>query len=65
MRTVIIYKTKQNETYLAYYTYKTVEEAQKEVDKINSTKPEKLWNGEKINWDRIEKFMVNEQEEMY
>ena len=48
-------------TFLAYYTYKTREEAQKEVDEINTTKPEKLWNGELAKCDeRI--YFVDEQE---
>ena len=76
-RTVICYRnneptyynkgTKWEKTYnefLAYYTYKTIEEAQKEVDEINATKPEKLWNGEKIDWTKIKEFFVSEQEEM-
>lgn len=45
--TTICYKTSNPivynaDTFLAYYTYKTREEAQKEVDEINTTKPEKL-----------------------
>ena len=55
LRTVICYKEKTPtifnkgtsdekimDTFLAYYTYKTVEEAQKEVDFLNTTKPERL-----------------------
>lgn len=64
--TTICYKTSKpavynTDTFLAYYTYKTREEAQKEVDEINTTKPEKLWNGElaKCN-ERI--YFVDEQE---
>lgn len=65
MKTIIYFKNKDNEKYLAYYTYKTTEEAQKEVDKINAEKPEKLWNGEKINWEETEKFFVGQQKEMH
>lgn len=77
MSTVICYKTKNPEifnkgtkyekicdTFLAYYTYKSVEEAQKEVDEINKTKPEKLWNGELAKCDE-RTYFVSEQEEMY
>lgn len=39
MMTVICYETKKGDTYLAYYTYKTKEEAQKEADELNTTKP--------------------------
>lgn len=78
MSTVICYKLKNPmvfnkgtkwesscSTFLAYYTAKNEAEAQKEVDEINATHPEKLFNGEKINWDEIEKFYVDKQEEMY
>lgn len=65
MMTVICYETKQGDTYLAYYTYKTKEEAQQEVNELNTTKPAKLWNGELINWANIDHYFVDEQEEMY
>lgn len=77
-RTVICYKTteptyynkgtkyeKTCDTFLAYYTYKTVEEAQTECDKLNTEHPEKLWNGERIDWTKIAYFFVSEQEEIY
>ena len=77
MATVICYKQheptvynrgtkyeKACDTFLAYYTYKTVAEAQKEVDEINANKPEKLFNGELAKCDeRV--YFVSEQEEMY
>lgn len=76
--TVICYKTKtptiynkgtKHESYcdqfLAYYTYKNQEEAQKEVDEINATKPDKLWNDTPIDWERIDYFFVDDQEAMY
>lgn len=50
-----------SDTFLAYYTYKTREEAQKEVDEINITKPEKLWNGELAKCDE-RTYFVDEQE---
>lgn len=64
--TTICYKTSNPivynvDTFLAYYTYKTREEAQKEVDEINTTKPEKLWNGELAKCDE-RTYFVNEQE---
>ena len=77
MSTVICYKMKEPvyynkgtkyettcDTFLAYYTYKNVEEAQVEVDELNNEKPTKLWNGEPINWDEIDFFFVDEQEEI-
>ena len=65
MMIVICYETKQGDTYLAYYTHKTKEKAQKEVDELNTTRPTKLWNGEAINWNNINHYFVDEQEEMY
>ena len=64
--TTICYKTSKPivhnvDTFLAYYTYKTREEAQKEVDEINTTKPEKLWNGELAKCDE-RTYFVDEQE---
>ena len=77
LQTVICYKLKEGYykpyttyngtwegTCLAYYTYKTVEEAQKEVDEINATKPEKLWNDQPINWEKVDYFFVKQQEPM-
>lgn len=75
--TVICYKTKTPtiynkgtryerscDTFLSYYTYKTKEEAQIECDELNNNKPKILWNKEKINWDIIDYFFVDEQEMM-
>ena len=77
MMTVICYKTieavyynkgteyeKRCDTFLAYYTGKTVEEAQKECDRLNKEHPEKMPTKEPINWQKIAYFFVNEQEEM-
>lgn len=77
MMTVICYKThepvvynkgtkyeKKHDTFLAYYTHKSKEEAQKEVDRLNSEKPERLWNGELAHCDE-RTYFVSEQEEMY
>jgi hypothetical protein len=58
------YKSSCNQ-FLSYYTYKSQGEAQKEVDEINRTKPEKLWNGQKVNWTEVDHFFVSDQEEMY
>ena len=77
-RTVICYQTinpvyynkgtkweKTCDTFLAYYTYKTVEEAKREVEIMNATHPEKDGCGNPINWNEIAHFFVDEQEEMY
>ena len=52
------------EEYLAYYTFKNAEDAQKEADQLNTEKPERLWNGEASKCD--ERFyFVSQQEMMY
>lgn len=71
--TTLLYKTKKpviynkgtiyekrEDTFLHSY-YRTQEEAQKYVDELNTTHPDKAWNGEKINWDEIDYFFVGEQ----
>ena len=63
--TTVCYRTKRGETFLSYYTYKTPEVTEKEVKTLNETHPEKLWNGERVDWTKVEEFFVSEQEEMY
>ena len=53
---------KSNDTFLAYYTCKSIEEATTEVETLNTTKPSTLSNGEKIDWNNIKEFFVDEQE---
>jgi len=75
MMTTICYKTKEPtyynkgtewesscDTFLAYYTCKTMEEAQADVDMMNSTHPTHFSNGERIDWDKIDYLFVDEQE---
>lgn len=72
-QTTIYYKTKKpeiynkgtvNETYqyefLIGYTYKSKEEAEKEVAEINRTHPNVVY-GRPIDWNNIDYFFVNEQ----
>lgn len=74
---VICYKTKTPVVYnkdtkyekhcdefLAYYTYKTRENAEIECNELNITKPRQLWNGKEIDWSMIDYFFVDEQEPM-
>lgn len=78
IQTIVCYKTRQPviynkgtqwetrcDTFLSYYTYKSVIDAQREVDEINQTKPVNDPCGRPIDWDSIEYFFVDEQEEMY
>ena len=52
------------EEYLAYYTFKNAEDAQKEADQLNSEKPERLWNDQPAKCN--ERFyFVSQQEMMY
>lgn len=53
---------KSNDTFLAYYTYKSIEEATTEVETLNATKPSTLFNGQKIDWNTVKEFFVEEQE---
>ena len=53
---------KSNDTFLAYYTYKSIEEATTEVETLNTTKPSTLFNGQKIDWNTVKEFFVEEQE---
>lgn len=48
---------KSCDTFLAYMTYKSIEEAQTEVDKINTEKPDKLFNGEAAKCDERTYFV--------
>ena len=50
------------DTFLAYYTYKTIEEAKIEVEEMNRTHPTHLFNGQPIDWEKIDHFFVDEQE---
>lgn len=53
---------KSNDTFLAYYTHKSIEEATTEVETLNATKPSTLFNGQKIDWNEVKEFFVDEQE---
>ena len=64
MKTTICYKMKNGKRYLAYYTFKTLEEAVREADRLNNSKPEKLWNGRAINWELVDYFFASRQEAM-
>ena len=69
MANVVCYKTKTkrygNDEYLAYYSYKTVEEIEREVEELNTNKPATLWNGVAIDWNNVAYFFIDKQEEMY
>lgn len=60
----VCYTTKTGESYLAYYHYNK-EIAEKVVKDLNTNKPNKLFNGDPIDWNKVDKFFVHEQEEMY
>ena len=50
--------------FLAYYFYGTMEQALAEVERLNTKKPERLFNGELAHCDeRV--YYLDEQEEMY
>lgn len=56
---------KRYDTFLAYESYKPFDEVECEVEYLNRTKPAKLWNGEPIDWNKVDYFYVNRQEAMY
>lgn len=58
------YETSRD-TFLAYYTFKSVEEAQREADELNQSKPAKLFNGVRIDWNDVDFYFAKEQGEMY
>ena len=37
--------TENGKDFLAYYTYKTLEEAKEVAERLNTEKPERLWDG--------------------
>ena len=53
------------DTFLSYYTHLNDEEAQEEAKRLNTEKPDKLWNGKAIDWAEIDYFFVHKQDEMY
>lgn len=68
-QTTICYKVKKAipftncDHFLAYMTWKTVEEAQKDAEKLNREKPATLWNGLPIDWDTVDYFYADSQED--
>ena len=58
-------RTKDGKEFLEYYTCKSEEETNKEIISLNTTKPNALWNGVKIDWNTTKEFFVNKQESMY
>lgn len=70
MKTPVVYNkgTKYErtcDTFLAYYTSQSDAEAQAEAEWLNTTKLATLRTGTPINWEKIDYFFVNKQEEMY
>ncbi len=72
MTKVICYRTKEDivkygtnigRDFLMIYFFGTKEEAQKIVDETNTNKPAVFCNGEKIDWNKVDFFYVEEQEE--
>lgn len=61
--TTVCYITKSGESYLAYYHYNK-EIAEQVVKDLNINKPTRLFNGEPIDWNKVDKFFVHMQEAM-
>ena len=58
-------RTKDGKEFLEYYTCKSEEKINKEIVSLNTTKPNALWNGVKIDWNITKEFFVNKQESIY
>lgn len=59
------YETKCDE-FLAYIIgNRTLEEGQAEANRLNIERPDRLWNGQPIEWNNIEYFFATRQEAMY
>ena len=50
------------DTFLAYYTCQSIEEAEVEVEKINRTHPTHMINDYPIDWNKVDYFFVGEQD---
>lgn len=53
---------KSEDTFLSHYTHKSIEKATIEVEEMNRTHPTHLFNGQPIDWNKIDYFFVDEQE---
>lgn len=58
------YETTCN-TFLAYYSGKNRTELENYVNMVNAEKPETVEIFGKVDWNEIECFFINEQEQMY
>lgn len=56
---------KQDDEFLAMYVSYNDTEAQTIVEKLNKDKPTILPNGRPIDWNNVEYFFINKQDEMY
>lgn len=65
MSRTICYKVKSGETFLAYYTNSTIERAKEAARRLNEERPMYDGVGCKIDWNNVDYFFANEQEEMY
>lgn len=53
------------DTFLAYPTYKSFEDAQKEAEELNKNKPATLWNKQEIDWEKVDYFFADSQEDVF
>lgn len=79
MALAICYKTKNPVVYnkgtkwektcdkfLARYFENDMEKAQMEINRLNTEKPDRVCKaGMMIDWEKVDYFFINEQEEMY
>lgn len=48
--------------FLSYFSYAPRAEVEAEAERLNTEKPKQLWNGQKIDWDKIDYFYADAQE---
>lgn len=56
---------KKHDTFLALYVSNDDAKAQAIADELNKNKPDRLPNGQPIDWNNVEYFFINKQGEMY
>lgn len=61
----VCYEDINGNRYLAYFGYEDKAKLEKEVEEINKNKVDKLPTGEVINWDKVKRFFVDEQEDFF
>ena len=65
MVNAVCYENFKGEKYLAYLGYEDKAKLEEKIEEINRNKTNKLPTGEVINWDKVKRFFVEEQEDFF